>query len=156
VVSLARPQIRPILQRAQKGWRAMRPVVQQVVDQTRARVLGGDTHVPGKLLSLLERHTVTIRKGKIAKPNEFGNLVTIQEAEHQIVTAFDIHVGRPADVTLRTPALDRHQANFGRAHDLAVGDRGFSSARKEQAAVDRGATRGLAAERSHVAGATRV
>ena len=140
-VRTASPQIRPILQRAQKGLAAMRPVVQQVVHQTRARVLGGDTHVPGKILSLFERHTVTIRKGKIAKPNEFGNLVTIQEAEHQIVTAFEIHAGRPADVTLWTPALDRHQAIFGRAPDLAAGDRGFSSAKNEQAAVERGVRR---------------
>jgi IS5 family transposase len=137
----ASPQIRPILQRAQHGLAAMRPLVQQVVDQTRARVLGGDTHVPGKVLSLFEQHTVTIRKGKISKPNEFGNLVTIQEAEHQIVTAFEIHAGRPADVTLWTPALDRHHAIFGRAPDLAAGDRGFSSARNEQAAIDRGVRR---------------
>src|SRR5438067_668732 len=74
----ARPPVRPILQRAQDGLAAMRPLIQRVVDQTRARVLGGNTHVPGKILSLFERHTVTIRKGKIAKPNEFGNLVTIQ------------------------------------------------------------------------------
>lgn len=137
----ADPQRRAIFQRAQDGLIAMRPLVQRVVDQTRARVLGGDTHVPGKILSLFEQHTVTIRKGKIAKPNEFGNLVTIQEAEHQIVTAFEIHAGRPADVTLWTPALDRHQVIFGRAPDLAVGDRGFSSARNEQAAVDRGVRR---------------
>src|SRR4030095_8605468 len=137
----ARPHLRPILQRAHDGLSVMRPVVQRVVDQTRARVLGGDTHVPDKVLSLFERHTVTIRKGKIAKPNEFGNLVTIQEAEHQIVTAFDIHAGRPADVTLWIPALERHQAIFGRAPDLAAGDRGFSSARNEQAAVERGVRR---------------
>jgi transposase, IS5 family len=137
----ASPHLRPILQRAQDRLSAMRPVVQRVVDQTRARVLGGDTHVPDKVLSLFERHTVTIRKGKIAKPNEFGNLVTIQEAEHQIVTAFDIHAGRPADVTLWIPALERHQAIFGRAPDLAAGDRGFSSARNEQAAVERGVRR---------------
>ena len=79
----ASPHIRPILQRAQDGLSTMRPLVQRVGDQTRARVLGGDTHVPGKILSLFERHTVTIRKGKISKPNEFGNLVTIQEAEHR-------------------------------------------------------------------------
>ena len=140
-VRTASPRIRPILQRAQDELAAMRPLVQQVVDQTQARVVGGDTHVPGKILSLFERHTVTIRKGKISKPNEFGNLVTIQEAEHQIVTAFEIHTGRPADVTLWTPALDRHQAIFGHAPDLAVADRGFSSARNEQAAVDRGVRR---------------
>jgi IS5 family transposase len=140
-VRTAPPQIRPILQRAHARLATMQPVVQQVVHQTRARVLRSDTHVPDKVLSLFERHTVTIRKGKIAKPNEFGNLVTIQEAEHQIVTAFEIHAGRPADVTLWTPALDRHQAIFGRAPDLAAGDRGFSSARNEQAAVDRGVRR---------------
>jgi IS5 family transposase len=140
-VRTAGPQVQSMLQRAQDRLQEMRPLVQRVVDQTRARVLGGDTHVPEKVLSLFERHTVTIRKGKIAKPNEFGNLVTIQEAEHQIVTAFEIHAGRPADVTLWTPALDRHQAIFGRAPDLAAGDRGFSSARNEQAAVERGVRR---------------
>jgi hypothetical protein len=31
-------------------------------------------------------HTETIRKCKISKPNEFGNRVTIQEADHQMGT----------------------------------------------------------------------
>ena len=131
----------PILQRAQNQLRQMRPLLQRVLAQTRARVLGGDTHVPDKVLSLFEPHTATIRKGKVSKPNEFGNLVTIQEAEHQIVTAYEVHAGRPADVTMWTPALDRHQAIFGRAPDLAAGDRGFSSATNEQAAADRGVRR---------------
>ena len=119
----------------------MRPLVGRVVAQTRARVMGGDTHVPDKVLSVFEPHTTTIRKGKISKPNEFGNLVTIQESEHQIITAYEIHAGRPADVTLWTPALDRHQAIFDRAPGLAAGDRGFSSAANEQAATDRGVRR---------------
>lgn len=133
--------IASVLQRAQQQLRQMRPLVQRVVAQTRARLLGGDTHVPDKVLSLFEPHTTTIRKGKISKPNEFGNLVTIQEAEHQIITAYEVHAGRPADVTLWTPALDRHQAIFHRAPDLAAGDRGFSSAANEQAAADRGVRR---------------
>jgi IS5 family transposase len=140
-VRTARPTVQPMLQRAQNRLQAMRPLVQQVVDQTRARILGGDTHVPEKVLSIFEPHTTTIRKGKIATPNEFGNLVTIQESEHQIVTAYEIHAGRPADVTLWTPALDRHHTIFGRAPDLAAGDRGFSSATNEQAATDRGVRR---------------
>ncbi len=148
-VRTARPQLQPMLRGAQDQLQAMRPVVQRVIDQARARVLGGDTHAPDKVLSLFEPHTTTIRKGKIATPNEFGNLVTIQEAEHQIVTAFEIHAGRPADVTLWTPALDRHQAIFGRAPDLAAGDRGFSSARNEQAAVDCGVRRVVLPRRGH-------
>ena len=137
----ASPQGHPILQRAQDQLHAMRPLVQRVVSQTRARVLGGDTHVSDKVLSIFEPHTATIRKGKIAKPNEFGQLVTIQESEHQIITAYEVHAGRPADVTLWTPALNRHQTIFGRAPDLAAGDRGFSSATNEQAATERGVRR---------------
>ena len=130
-----------ILDRARAHLQRMRPLVERVVHQTRARLLGGDTHVPDKVLSLFEPHTTTIRKGKISKPNEFGNLVTIQESEQQIITAYEVHTGRPADVTLWTPALDRHQALFGRAPHLAAGDRGFSSAANEQAATDRGVRR---------------
>ena len=137
----ASPQVQPILRRAQNQLHAMRPLVQRVVGQTRARLLGGDTHVPDKILSVFEPHTETIRKGKISKPNEFGKLVTIQESEHQIITAYDVHTKRPADVTLWTSALDRHRTIFERAPDLAAGDRGFSSATNEQAAVDRGVRR---------------
>ena len=140
-VRTASPQVQPRLQRAQDRLQQMRPLVQRVVDQTRARLLGGDMHVADKVLSLFEPHTETIRKGKISKPNEFGKLVTIQESEHQIITAYDVHANRPADVTLWTAALDRHQAIFGRAPDLAAGDRGFSSATNERAATDRGVRR---------------
>jgi Transposase domain (DUF772)/Transposase DDE domain len=140
-VRTATPQIQPALRRAQDQLREMRPLVARVLAQTRARVLGGDTHVADKVLSIFEPHPETIRKGKIAKPNEFGKLVTIQEAEHQIITGYDVHARRPADVTLWTSALDRHQALFGRAPNLAAGDRGFSSATNEQAAIDRGVRR---------------
>jgi IS5 family transposase len=138
----ASPHVRqPLLQRAQDQLQQMRPLVQRVLAQTRARVMGGDTHVPDKVLSVFEPHTETIRKGKIARPNEFGKLVTIQESEHQIITAYEVHATRPADVTLWTAALDRHQTIFGRAPDLAAGDRGFSSAANEQAATVRGVRR---------------
>ena len=130
-----------ILERAQRHLHQLRPLVQRVVAPTRARLMGGDTHVPDKVLSVFEPHTTTIRKGKISKPNEFGNLVTIQESEHQIITAYEVHAGRPADVTMWTPALDRHHAIFGRAPYLAAGDRGFSSATNEQAAANRGVRR---------------
>src|SRR2546428_6624356 len=140
-VRTAGPQVEPMLQRAHDRLRELRPIVQRVVHQTRARLLGGNTHVADKVLSVFEPHTETIRKGKIAKPNEFGKLVTIQESEHQIITGYDVHAKRPADVTLWTVALDRHQAIFGRAPDLAAGDRGFSSATNERAATDRGVRR---------------
>jgi transposase, IS5 family len=130
-----------LVRQAQRQLQAMRPLVHRVLAQTRARLVGGDTHVSHKVLSVFEPHAEAIRKGKIAKPTEFGKLVTIQEAEHQIVTAFEVHTERPPDVTLWTPALDRHRQIFGRAPDLATGDKGFSSATNERAAHDRGVRR---------------
>ena len=135
----------PAAQRALRQARAaldhFRPLTRQVLAQTRARVLGGDTHVPDKILSIFEPHTVAIRKGKLIKPTEFGNLVTIQEAEGQIVSAYEVHARRPADRTLWVRALDAHQHQFGRAPDLATGDRGYSSAANEAAATARGVRR---------------
>lgn len=146
----------PVLLRTQHHLRQLRPLVRRVLAQTRARVLGGNTHVPDKVLSLFEPHTTTIRKGKVSKPNEFGNLVTIQEAEHQIITAYDVHAGRPADVTLWTPALVRHSAIFQRAPYLAAGDRGFSSAANELAATNLGVRRVILPRRGPKSAARRT
>ena len=129
------------LTRARQHLQHLRPVVERVLAQTRARIVGGDTHVPDKVLSIFEPHTEAIRKGKIAKPTEFGKLVTIQECEHQIITAYEVHARRPADMTLWTPALDRHIALFDRPPALAAGDRGFASAANEEAALARGVRR---------------
>src|SRR5271169_3751371 len=49
---------------------AMVPLVRQVMKQTRARILRGDTRADGKILSLFEPATEVIRKGKAGKPNE--------------------------------------------------------------------------------------
>ena len=133
--------VQRVLRSAQAQLRQLRPVVHRILAQTRARIVGGDIHVPDKVLSIFEPHTETIRKGKIARPNEFGKLVTIQESEHQIVTAYEVHTRRPGDVTLWKPALDRHHAIFGRAPDLAAGDRGFSSASNERDTIERGVRR---------------
>ncbi len=130
-----------ILRRARQQLQQTQPMVSRILDQTRARLLGGDTHVPDKVISVFEPHTEAIRKGKIAKPTEFGKLVTIQESEHQIITAYEVHDRRPADVTLWTPALDRHIAMFHRPPDLAAADRGFASATNEEAAISRGVRR---------------
>jgi len=129
------------LQRIQHRLQELRPIVARVLDQTGARIVGGDVHVPDKVLSVFEPHTEAIRKGKPVKPTEFGKLVTIQEAEHQIITAYAVHDRRPADKTLWVPGLDDHIAIFGRPPDLATADRGFSSAANEAAAVTRGVRR---------------
>ena len=71
--------------------------VRQVVRQTKAWVFQGITKYPQKIVSLFEPHTEIIRKGKASKPNEFGNLVKVQEAENQIITHYEVFAERPED-----------------------------------------------------------
>jgi IS5 family transposase len=113
-------------------------LVKRVVAQTRARVLRGDTHFPSKVVSLFESHTEIIRKGKLAKPTEFGRLVKIQEAEAQFITDYAVCERGQADRALWAPALDRHIALFAHAPQLAVADGGFASQTNERAAHARG------------------
>jgi len=107
----------------------MLPRVQQVIQQTKARVFGGDTHAEGKLFSIFETSTEVIRKGKAGKPNEFGKMVKVQEAENQVVTHFEVYDQRPADSDLLIPAIEIHKQCTGRIPDLAAGDAGFYSAK---------------------------
>ena len=113
-------------------------LVKRVVAQTRARVLRGDTHFPGKVVSLFESHTEIIRKGKLAKPTEFGRVVKIQEAEAQFITDYEVCERGQPERALWAPALDRHIALFGHAPQLAVADGGVASRTNERAAQDRG------------------
>jgi transposase, IS5 family len=107
--------------------------VRQVVKQTRMRIVGGDTKAPGKIVSVFEPHTEIIRKGKASKPNEFGKLVKIQEAENRVVTHFEVYAERPADSTLLLSSLQVHQQRLGRIPRLVAADAGFYSRENEKA-----------------------
>ena len=108
--------------------------VRQVVRQTRARIFAGITQLPGKLVSVFEPHTEIIRKGKAGKPNEFGKLVQVQEAENQIITHYEVYDQRPSDRHLLLPALEAHQRKFGRVPRLVAADAGYYSHANEDGA----------------------
>jgi len=130
-----------VLHKAKKQLDEMIPRVQQVLRQTRQRVLHGNTKAEGKLLSIFEPHTEVIRKGKANKPNEFGKLVLIQEAENQIVTHYQVCEQRPADSTLMEGCLKQHVEQFGRAPQQIAADSGFFSAANESKAHEMGVNR---------------
>jgi IS5 family transposase len=108
--------------------------VRAVVRQTKARVFAGLTQFPGKLLSLFEPHTEIIRKGKASKPNEFGKLVELQEAENQIITHYQVFEERPSDRHLLIPAVEAHRRKLGRVPGWVAADAGFYSRANEEAA----------------------
>jgi transposase-like protein DUF772/DDE family transposase len=119
----------------------MVPRVRQVMRQTRARIFHGETRTEGKIFSLFEPSTEIIRKGKAAKPNEFGKMVKLQEAENQIITDYEVYEQRPSDQDLLIPAIESHQAVFGRTPRLVAADAGFYSAKNEAAAKAKGVKR---------------
>ena len=127
-----------VLHKAKKQLDEMIPRVQQVLRQTRERVLRGNTQAEGKLLSVFETHTEVIRKGKANKPNEFGKLIMVQEAENQIVTHYQVCEQRPADSTLLKGCLEQHVELFGRAPEHVAADPGFFSAANESKAEQMG------------------
>ena len=106
--------------------------VRQVIQQTKARVFQGITQYPNKILSVFEPHTEIIRKGKASKPNEFGNLVKVQEAENQIITHYEVFAERPEDSRLLVPAVEQHQRQFGRPPRMVAADTGFYSQKNER------------------------
>jgi IS5 family transposase len=96
--------------------------------------LRGITQFPDKLLSLFETHTEIIRKGKASKPNEFGNVVALQEAENQIITHYEVFEKRSSDQHLLLPAIAAHQRKLGRVPGWVAADAGFYSRTNEEQA----------------------
>jgi IS5 family transposase len=116
-------------------------LAERILRQTQARVVDGNTHYGDKVLSIFEVETEAIRKGKAAKPTEFGKAVKIQEAENQIITHYEVYDRRPADQHLLVPAIEKHQEIFGCAPDLVAADAGFHSKANEEKAAEMGVTK---------------
>ena len=129
------------LQGLRQELETMMPLVRQVMRQTRERIFRGNTRAEDKLFSVFEPSTEIIRKGKTGKPNEFGKMVKLQEAENQIVIDYEVYDRRPSDSDLLVPAIEIHQAKLGRTPRLVAADAGFYSARNEAAAKASGVKR---------------
>ncbi|HEX9595861.1 MAG TPA: ISNCY family transposase [Anaerolineales bacterium] len=113
----------------------------QVIRQTKARVLEGNTQFADKLVSVFEAHTEVIRKGKASKPNEFGKMVKIQEAENQLIVDYEVFAERPVDSDLLVDSVKTHQQALGRMPQLVAADAAFYSARNEQILEQEGVQR---------------
>jgi IS5 family transposase len=94
-----------------------------VVAQTKLRVFKGVTDSATKLVSVFEPGTKILRRGKVHKPTEFGQMVKVQEAEGGVVT--DIAVVTEHDSKLLVPSVERHRQVFGRVPLVVATDRGF-------------------------------
>src|SRR4030095_11678280 len=93
---------------------------------------------PNKMCGVSDPHTEIIRKGKAGKPNEFGKLVQVQEAENQIITHYEVYDNRPADQRLLIPAVETHERKLGRVPRLVAADAGYYPRAKKEAVKEMG------------------
>jgi IS5 family transposase len=112
---------------------------ERVIDQTRRRILQGET-VPAeeKLYSIFEPHTDLIKRGKTLKPVEFGHKVFLAESSHGLITDYRVLEGNPVDSEQVQASLDQHQKTFQKAPEDYAADRGFYSAENVQNCKDAG------------------
>ena len=127
------------------------PLVRQVMEQARQRVLQGRAvSASDKLVSVFEPHTDIIRRGK-AKPHdtEFGHKVWLAEINGGFISEYRVLEGNPPEAPLVIPSLQQHRRRFGRAPKLLAGDRGLYSPANEQIARKLGVQRVCLAKPGH-------
>jgi transposase, IS5 family len=115
------------------------PLLEQVISQTRRRVLQGEQVPAGqKVVSLFEPHTAIIRKGKLRTPTEFGRAVWLDEVDGAIISRYAVLSGNPDEAAQLPPSVDHHLAVFSKPPGLLAGDRKLATEANEQYARQQG------------------
>jgi len=90
------------------------PLAQKVTDQTRRRVVHGES-VPNneKIFSIFEPHTELLKRGKAGKPMEWGHMVTIGQTGDKFISYYDVREKSEHDSTYTDRVLENHKKQFG-------------------------------------------
>jgi transposase, IS5 family len=101
-------------------------LARRVVDQTRRRVLLGET-VPAmeKLVSIFETHTDIIIKDR--RETLYGHKLCLAAGASGLITDCQVEKGNPADSTLAVEMIQRHIEIYGEPPRQACFDGGFTS-----------------------------
>lgn len=102
------------------------PLTQRVMEQTRRRVLEGQS-VPAqeKIVSIFEEHTDIIRKDR--RETLYGHKICLTGGASSMILDCKVLEGNPADSTLAKTMVDRQAEIFSRPPRQIVFDGGFAS-----------------------------
>ena len=97
-----------------------------IIDQAARRVLDGE-QVPNeqKLFSIFEPHTELLKRGKAAKPIEYGHMIQIQQVESKFITDYDVFENKPVEHELLKPALEGRKKLFDEYPEVLAADKGY-------------------------------
>jgi IS5 family transposase len=113
------------------------PRVMRVIDQTRRRVICGES-VPAaeKIVSIFEPHTDIIVKDR--RDTYYGHKILLTSGRSSLIIDCVVEEGNPADSTLFEKSLVRQEAIYGRYPRQVAADGGFSSKDNLDAAKSKG------------------
>ena len=119
-----------------KDFEELIPLAEKVIDQTTRRILH-DEKVPAleKIFSIFEPHTDIIIKDR--RDEYYGHKVCLTGGSSNFISDCLIVKGNPADSTLTSQMLDRHDEIYGRYPLNAALDGGFASKANLEAAKSR-------------------
>ena len=106
--------------------------VRRVLAQTRLR-LQGVHRIPNRLVSLFDPDARPIRRGKLAKPVEFGYKLGLTETQEGFITRRRLRVGNFSDEFWLVDLVAGHIAVIGTKPRAVAADRGISSRANEAA-----------------------
>lgn len=108
------------------------PIVEKIIHQAEKRVLEG-VILPAdeKVYSLFEEHTELLKRGKAAKPIEFGHKILVAQSEEKFITHYQVLARQQEDKDLLDEALRSHERLFGDAPDVLAADKGFYESREQ-------------------------
>ena len=108
------------------------PIVARIIDQSRRRVLAGET-VPAneKVYSLFEPHTELLIRGKAGKEMEFGHKILLAQTGEKFIHHYAVLEQKREDKDLLAPALAAHQSLFGAEPKVLATDKGFYQSMRE-------------------------
>jgi len=115
-------------------------VTQKIIEQTE-EVLSGNVHLRDRVISIHDQDARPIKKGKLKTNTEFGYKVQVEECENGFVSNYEVHKGNPADETLLSNAIKRHESTFDHVPESITADRGYSSKENEDIAKGAGIKR---------------
>lgn len=101
-------------------------LLEKVIDQTRRRVMLGETvPSPEKVVSIFEPHTDIIKKDR--RDTYYGHKICLTGGASNLILDCLIATGNPADTDLAIPMLDRQREIYGRYPLKVSFDGGFAS-----------------------------
>jgi len=113
------------------------PLVARILDQAVRRVLQDETVPPDeKLYSLFEEHTELIKRGKAAKPIEFGHKILLAQTGEKFIHHYKVMPRRIEDKELLAPAIEAHKDLFGDYPNVLSTDKGFYESMKQILALE--------------------